>query len=82
VVGGKDENYVRASKLGRTFVKIDENGWPLQVRVARHLASIEEVINAYNELNPKTPIIVENIPKYKDVVEKGLGAFLKPPPKV
>ena len=82
VVGGKDENYVRASKLGRTFVKIDENGWPLQVRVARHLASIEEVINAYNELNPKTPIIVENIPKYKDVIEKGLGAFLKPPPKV
>jgi len=81
VVDGKDENYVRASRLGRTFVKFDDSGWPLNLRVARHLAAIEEVINAYNELHPEAPLIVENMPKYRDVVEKGLGAFLKPPPK-
>ena len=81
VIGGKDANYVRASQLGRTFVKIDDAGWPLNVRVARHLVAIEEVINAYNEVHPEAPIIVENIPPYKEVIEKGLGAFLKPPPK-
>lgn len=81
VVGGKDANYVRAAQLGRLFVRFDEQGWPLNVRVARHLAAIEEVINAYNELNPEKPVIIENMPKYRDVVEKGLGPFLKPPPK-
>ncbi len=81
VVGGKDANYVRAAQLGRLFVKFDDAGWPLNVRVARHLASIEEIINAYNDLNPDEPIIVENIPKYKDLIDRGLGAFLQPPPK-
>jgi len=81
VIGGKDANYVRASQLGRTFVKFDDSGWSLNVRVARHLVAIEEVINAYNEVHPESPIIVENIPPYKDVIEKGIGAFLKPPPK-
>ncbi len=81
VVGGKDENYVRATKLGRTFAKFDDAGWPLHLRVARHLVAIEEVINAYNELHPEAPVVVDNMPSYKDVIEKGLGAFLKPPPK-
>jgi hypothetical protein len=81
VIGGKDANYVRASQLGRTFVKFDDSGWSLNVRVARHLVAIEEVINAYNEVHPESHIIVENIPPYKDVIEKGIGAFLKPPPK-
>ncbi|MCP8936925.1 hypothetical protein NK718_00205 [Alsobacter sp. SYSU M60028] len=80
VVGGHDANYEAAARLGRLFVKFDQNGWPLKLRVARHVAAIEEVINAYNELNPDKQIVVENIPAYKDINDKGLGAFLKPPP--
>jgi len=82
VVGGKDANYVRAASMRRTFVSFDDAGWPLHVRVARHLIAIEEVINAYNDVNPGDEIVVENFPDYKDVVAKGLGAFLKPPPKI
>ena len=48
--------------------------------MARNLASIEELINAYNELHPDAPIEVENIPQYRDVIARGLGAFLRPPP--
>lgn len=81
VVEGRDANYVRAAGLGRLFVKFDAQGWPLKLRVARHLAAIEEIINAYNELNPATPVEFENFPQYKDVVDRGLGAFLRPPPK-
>jgi len=77
---GRDPNYVRAAALKRLFVSFNENGWPLKQRVARHLAAIEEVINAYNELNPEAPIVVENIPAYNDVVARGLGAYLRPPP--
>jgi len=49
--------------------------------VARHLAAIEEVLSAYNELNPQAPIVVEGIPAYNEVIARGLGAFLRPPPR-
>src|SRR5712672_2258852 len=81
VVDGHDSNYVRAAKLKRLFVSFDEQGWPLKTRVARNLAAIEELINAYNELHPETPIEVENIPPYKDVIARGLGVFLQQPPR-
>src|SRR5438105_6296316 len=80
VVEGRDPNYVRAATLRRLFVGFDERGWPLKLRVARNLASIKEIIDAYNELNPQSPIEVENIPDYRDVVARGLGAYLRPPP--
>jgi hypothetical protein len=81
VIEGRDPNYVRAAALKRLFVGFDERGWPLQLRVARNLASIKEIIDAYNELNPQSPIEVENIPDYNDVITRGLGAFLQPPPR-
>jgi hypothetical protein len=81
VVDGRDTNYVRAAGLKRLFVSFDERGWPLKQRVARHLAAIEEVLNAYNELNPETAIEVENIPPYNQVIARGLGAYLRPAPR-
>jgi hypothetical protein len=32
-------------------------------------------------VHPDTPIEIENLPSYKDVIAKGLGAFLRPPPR-
>jgi hypothetical protein len=81
VIEGRDPNYVRAAALKRLFVGFDERGWPLKLRVARNLASIKEIIDAYNELNPQSPIEVENIPDYNEVITRGLGAFLQPPPR-
>ena len=66
---------------GRLYVAFDENGWPLEKRVARHLTTIKEIINAYNELHPKAPIVIEGIPEYDDLIKRGIGAFLNPPPK-
>src|SRR5256714_8241796 len=78
---GRDLNYVRAAGLKRLFVSFNQNGWPLKLRVARHLAAIEQVINAYNDLNPQAPIVVQGIPAYNEVIARGLGAFLRPPPR-
>jgi predicted deacylase len=78
---GKDGNYVEAAKLGRLFVAFDDSGAPLEKRVGRHLAAVKEIVNAYNELNPRTPIVIEGIPPYDELVGKGLGAFLQPPPR-
>jgi hypothetical protein len=80
LLGGKDDNYLVAAERGRLFVAYDRDGWPLEKRVARHLAAIREIVNAYNELNPKTAIVIEGIPDYEEVIAKGIGAFLLPPP--
>jgi hypothetical protein len=78
---GKDADYVEAAKMGRLFVPFDENGWPIEKRVARHLAAVTDIVMAYNDLHPRAPIIIEGIPTYDDLIKKGLGAFLNPPPK-
>lgn len=81
IVTGRDTNYIKAGKLGRLFVDMDENGWPLSLRVARQIKSAEEIINSFNELYPDRAIEAEGIPPYREVVEKGLGAFLHAPEK-
>lgn len=78
VVGGRDENYVRAAKLNRLFVPFDENGHPLDERTARQLATVEELVISYNEAHPDKPIDVTGIPSYEDIVEQGLSPFLLP----
>jgi hypothetical protein len=79
VVKGQDNNYVKAGKMKRLFVPMDENGWPISVRVARHIKGIQEIINAFNELYPAKKIIVENIPPYEQMVNNGVEKFLHPP---
>lgn len=80
VVGGKDENYVKAAALGRLFVPFDEAGHPLMERTGRQLATVEELLYAYNELNPDKPILVDDIPPYEIVATEGMGAFLRAVP--
>jgi hypothetical protein len=83
VIGGKEPNYVAASKLGPKgllFVPFDDNGWPLQGRVARDLAMVQEIINSFNDLNPKTPIKIQGMPDYNDVTKNGVSKYLSPAP--
>ena len=78
VLTGIDPTYVKAAKLGRLFVPYDDNGHPLEQRVGRHLASIENLINSYSNIDGNMPITIENIPQYGDLLEKGIGFFLNP----
>jgi hypothetical protein len=77
---GKDADYVQAAKLKRLYVPFDENGWPIEKRVARHLATVTDVVEAYNELHPKAQIVIDGIPSYGDLIKNGVGAYLNPPP--
>jgi hypothetical protein len=45
------------------------------------MATIEEIIAAYNESNPGREIVIEGLPSYDTVMENGIGAFLRPPPR-
>lgn len=78
VVEGQDDNYVRAAELGRLFVPFTEEGHPLSERTARQVATVEELIIAFNDVNADAPIIANNIPAYEAIISEGIGAFLLP----
>ena len=79
VVTGKDVCYETAAKYKRLFVPYDETGKPISLRVARHLAGIEELLNAFNEMNPDKAVLVDGIPSYENVISEGIGTYLHSP---
>jgi hypothetical protein len=79
VTEGIDPNYEAAHRLRRLFVPFTATGHPLKLRVARNMATIEEIVAAYNEANTGNEIVLENLPDYEAVIQKGIGAFLLPP---
>jgi hypothetical protein len=76
---GQDEFIVRAGKRGLLFEKIDEKGWPIDVRVGRHCTAILEILEIWSGDNPARAVAVGGVPKYADVIKNGTGAYLKDP---
>ena len=76
---GKDEFVVRAGKRGLLFEKIDEKGWPIDVRVGRHTSTVLQILENWTADKPDKGVVVAGVPRYTEVVEKGTGAFLKDP---
>jgi len=76
---GKDEFVMKAGACGLLFEKLDEKGWPIDVRVGRHLSSIVQILNVWTDLNPERPIFVDNIPRYSEVIKNGIGYYLRDP---
>jgi hypothetical protein len=73
---GRDPQYVRGQKLGRLFVPYDEQGWPLQVRVARHLAGLQAIFAAYSMNTPARPLVLGGVPAYGELSSGGLEPYL------
>lgn len=76
---GRDEFVVRAGKRGLLFEKIDEKGWPIDVRVGRHTSTVLQILENWTADRPDKGVVVAGVPRYAEVVEKGTGAFLKDP---
>jgi predicted deacylase len=79
ILEGKDKNYTKAAKLGRLFVPYGEEGIPLKLRVARHLAAVKSILSSLEELHPEKRIEIKNMPSASEVRKKGIGPFLHPP---
>lgn len=79
ILTGRDQNYVKASRLGRLFVSYDENGIPLEVRVARHVAALGALLVSWEEMFPEKAIHVSGWPAWNNILARGIGAFLHPP---
>ena len=78
---GKDEFVVKAGKHGLLFEKIDEKGWPIDVRVGRHASTLLQVAETWGEDHPDKLLVITEVPRYKDVIEKGVGSYLRDPAK-
>ncbi len=76
ILEGKDELYVRAAKLGRLFVPYDEKGWPLSLRVGRHIAGLEAIFLAVTDQYADKPIHVEGLPSYDEMAAGAMSKYL------
>jgi predicted deacylase len=82
ILDGKDEFFQQASRNALLYVPYGKNGLPIEERVGRHLSSILEFSRIFGELLPGREIVLEGVPDYAAIQSKGIGAFLRPPPKV
>lgn len=78
---GKDDFVVRAGKRGLLFEKIDAKGWPIDVRVGRHLSTLIQVLAVWSGDHADRAVVMTNVPKYAEIIQKGVGAFLHDPAK-
>ncbi|MEK6756945.1 MAG: succinylglutamate desuccinylase/aspartoacylase family protein [Bacteroidota bacterium] len=76
---GKDEFVMKAGKHGLLFEKIDEKGWPIDVRVGRHTSAVLQTMVSWTEVHPEKPLLCENVPRYAEVIARGIGSFLHDP---
>jgi predicted deacylase len=79
VLNGRDRFYVLASSRGGLSVPFPDSGWPLSMRVARHLAGVAALVGALGEVTPHKAVVLAGVPDYETVVMRGVGAFLRKP---
>jgi len=78
---GKDPFVMKAGEHGLLYEKIDEQGWPIDVRVGRHTSTILQVVQTYSEMYPDKVVAISNVPRYAEVIENGVGHYFYDPAK-
>ena len=79
---GKDPFVQMAGRYGLLYEKIDENGWPIDVRVGRHASTVLELAQSWSDLNMTKPIKISNVPRYGEIIENGIGHYFANPASV
>jgi len=76
---GRDDFVVKAGEHKLLYAPMDDQGWPIDVRVGRHLSALLQTVDSYNMTAPDKPMVLSGVPRYAEVIEKGTGAFLQNP---
>ena len=76
---GQDEFVVKAGEHGLLFEEIDENGWPIAVRVGRHTSTVLQTLEIWTHDHPDRPLVCRGVPRYSEVVANGVGHYLRDP---
>lgn len=75
LLDGKDSFLLSLSKQKKLFVPYDESGWPMEKRVGQHCSVIQEIAKQFTKKNQDRAIIIQNVPRYGDVVKNGVGYY-------
>ena len=79
LMSGKDRFVMMAGDRGLLYAPIDENGWPIEKRVARHVAVATKIMEVNNSVNPDQTILIEAIPTYEEIMANGLAPYYHNP---
>jgi predicted deacylase len=79
LMSGKDRFVMMAGDRKLLYAPIDENGWPIEKRVARHIAVATKIIEVNNTVNPDQVITIEGIPTYEEIMANGLAPYYHNP---
>jgi hypothetical protein len=79
---GKDEFVMKAGEHGLLYWPIDENGWPIDVRVARHVRTIEKISEVWTQFHSDAPVSISGLPTYEEMVDNGIGHYYLDPSSV
>ena len=81
LLDGKDPFLLSLSKKKKLFVPYDESGWPMDKRVGQHSSVMLEIISQYSKKSPLRAILIQNVPRYAELVKNGAGYYLHDPAK-
>jgi predicted deacylase len=79
LLSGQDPFVMKAGEYGLLFEKMDEKGWPIDVRVGRHTSAVLQTMESWTESNSERPLVCVSVPRYADVIENGTGHYLRDP---
>ncbi len=79
LMSGKDRFVMKAGEHKLLYAPIDESGWPIDKRVARHVTATTTLIQVNNMLHPDQMITIEGIPTYQEMMDNGVGIYLHDP---
>ncbi len=77
IVGGIDKFYIKHGKKDILYVPYDENGHSLTERSARQITGVIALMTAIAEFEPENEMYFENAPTYEEMMENGIGSYLK-----
>ncbi len=78
---GRDPFLLSLAQKGKLFVPYDESGWSIEKRVGQHCSVLLELARQYSRKNPDAAIKISNVPRYADIIEKGVGYYYHEPDK-
>ena len=79
LMSGKDHFVMKAGEHGLLYAPIDESGWPIEKRVARHVAVATKIMEVNNTVNADQTILIEGIPTYEEIMANGLAGYYHNP---
>lgn len=82
LMSGRDRFVMKAGEHKLLYAPIDESGWPIDIRVGRHVTTFMTALEVFNQIDPSKAVIVSGIPSYQEMVDNGLGVYFKDPKSV